>query len=393
MKVLLLGVGMQGKAALYDLTHREEVAKVVAADQDIEALRAYVDGQQHGSKVRCEHVDAANLANINRLMEQGADVVIDLLPPAFHGSIAGAAVKHGIHVVNASYALPEVKKLAQEARAREVTILPEFGMDPGIDLVLLGKAVRSLDSVEEILSYGAGFPEPEAAHNPLRYKVTWTFEGVLKSYRRAGRVIRDGKIVDIKDTEMFCPENIHEVEIEGLGKLEAFPNGDALKYADLLGIKASGLRNMGRYVLRWPGHCAFWKALVDLHLLDDEPVIVDGIAVDRKRFLAAAIEPHIHYGAHERDVVVVRIEVAGKKGGKNKRAVFQVIDRRDLETGHTAMNRTVGYTTSIGALMIGTGQITQRGVLSPINDVPYEHFAQELMKRGIRITTESAARE
>ncbi len=51
-------------------------------------------------------------------------------------------------------------------------------MDPGIDLVLLGEAVRSLDHVEEIISYGAGFPEPEATDNPLKYKVTWTFEGV-----------------------------------------------------------------------------------------------------------------------------------------------------------------------------------------------------------------------
>ncbi len=71
-----------------------------------------------------------------------------------------------------------MKGLADEAKARDVTILPEFGMDPGIDLVLLGEAVRSLDHVEEIISYGAGFPEPEATDNPLKYKVTWTFEGV-----------------------------------------------------------------------------------------------------------------------------------------------------------------------------------------------------------------------
>jgi len=46
----------------------------------------------------------------------------------------------------------KVEGLAEEAKARKVTILPEFGMDPGIDLVLLGEAVRSLDDVEEIIS-------------------------------------------------------------------------------------------------------------------------------------------------------------------------------------------------------------------------------------------------
>ncbi len=388
MKILLLGVGMQGKATLHDLVHHDKVDEVIAADWDLASLAAYVENKRYGAKVRCEHVDAANPESIKRLMQQGPDVVIDLLPVSFHGSVAAAAVEHKIHLVNASYAGPDVKQLAAQAKAQNVTLLPEFGMDPGIDLVLLGQAVRSLDSIEEIISYGAGFPELEAANNPLKYKVSWTFEGVLKSYRRAGRIIRDGKIVDIEETEMFSPENIHEIEIEGLGKLEGIPNGDALKYVELLGIERSALTNMGRYTLRWPGHCAFWKTLVDLHLLDDEPVIVDGVAVDRKRFLAAAIEPHIQYRANERDVVVVRVEVAGRKNGQKKRVAYQMIDKRDLETGLSGMSRTVGYTDSIGALMIGTGQITQRGLLSPVNDIPYKLFTQELAKRDIQVTSE-----
>jgi lysine 6-dehydrogenase len=391
MKVLLLGIGMQGKAALHDLVRSKRVTEIVAADRDLSALRSHVESKRYTAKVRCELVDAANPARLDRLMKEGPDVAIDLMPVLFHNSVASAAVKNSVHLVNASYATPEMKDLSDRAKAKGVTILPEFGMDPGIDLVLLGQAVRSLDHVEEIITYGAGFPEPEAADNALKYKVTWTFEGVLKSYRRAGRVIRDGEIVEIGDTEMFNPEHTHEIELEGLGKLEAFPNGDALKYADLLGLARSSLRNMGRYVLRWPGHCAFWKTMVDLHLLDDEPVSMDGVKIDRQRFLAAAITPHIQYGDDERDVVVVRIEVVGSKDGKKMRAIHQVIDRRDLETGFTAMSRTVGYTASIGAQMIATGKIRKRGLLSPVNDTPYELFAQELRKRDIRITSEVVA--
>jgi saccharopine dehydrogenase-like NADP-dependent oxidoreductase len=244
-----------------------------------------------------------------------------------------------------------------------------------------------LDSVEEIITYGAGFPELVAATGPLKYKVTWTFEGVLRSYLRTGRVIRDGEIVNIAETDMFLPEHIHELDLEGLGRLEAFPNGDAIAFARQLGLDPAGLRNLGRYVLRWPGHSALWRTLVGLHLLDDEPVAVDGLAVDRRRFLAAAIEPHIQYGPAERDVVVVRIDVSGWKGGKKKRILLQIIDQRDLETGHTAMCRTVGYTASIGAQMIASDQITKRGLLAAINDIPFEPFAQELQKRGIQITS------
>ncbi len=86
--------------------------------------------------------------------------------------------------------------------------------------------------------------------------------------------------------------------------------------------------------------------------------------------------------------MVVRVEVVGRQEGRKKRAVFQLIDRRDLATGLSAMSRTVGYTASIGALMIGTGQITRRGLLSPVNDVPYTLFVQELAKRNIQVTSE-----
>jgi lysine 6-dehydrogenase len=380
MKVLLLGVGMQGKAALHDLVDHD--VEVVAADREVDALREYVESRGYAG-ITCEQVDAADSASIDRLMATGVDVAVDLLPVPFIPAVTRSALSHGVHLVNTFYPLPEVEALADEAVDRGVTILPEFGMDPGIDLVLLGQAARSLDSVDGIASYGAGFPEPSACDNPLNYKVTWTFEGVLRSYRRAARLIRGGKVVDIGEREMFAAEHIHEIDIDGLGTLEAFPNADALEYADLLGLDAANMREMGRYVLRWPGHAALWKTLVDLGFLEDEPVDTGGKQVHPKEFLAAMLEPQMQYRDDERDVVVVRIDVSGLKGGQPARRVLQVIDRRDLDTGFTAMSRTVGYTASIGAQMIGDGTITKRGLLTPVHDVPFDPFVSALDERGI----------
>jgi saccharopine dehydrogenase-like NADP-dependent oxidoreductase len=205
---------------------------------------------------------------------------------------------------------------------------------------------------------------------------------------RGGRLIRDGRIVTVKNNEMFNPENIHDIRIPGLGTFEAYANGDSLAYAEMLGLDPEKLLRLGRYSFRWPGHCEFWKKLVDLHLLDDEPLIVDGLTVNRRRFLAAAIEPYIRLGEKERDVAVIRVEVTGTKSGKKMRAVLQVLDQRDLDTGFTAMNRTVGYTASIGAQLIGAGRLRQRGLLSPLRDMPYEIFKQELQKRNIHVSEE-----
>jgi len=355
MNILLLGAGMQGKAALHDLWQSPAVARIVVADKDLPALQKYVRSRRYGKKVSCAYVDAGKKASGRGLMKPRPAVVLDLLPSRFSGAAAAAALRAGANLVNTVYVLPEVRKLAAAIRAGGLTFLPEFGMDPGIDLVLLGRAVGLFDSVDAIASYGAGFPEAAAATNAIRYKVTWTFEGVLRAYMRGGRLVRGGRIVEIGGREMFSPENIHEITIPGLGRFEAYANGDAVPYARALGIDPSRLQGLGRYACRWPGHCAFWKKLVDLHLLDDEPLTVDGVTVNRRRFLAAAMEPYIRLGEKERDVAVIRVDVTGMKQGKRMRAVLQVIDRRDLATGFTAMSRTVGYTASIGAQLFGIG--------------------------------------
>jgi saccharopine dehydrogenase-like NADP-dependent oxidoreductase len=244
--------------------------------------------------------------------------------------------------------------------------------------------VRDLDEVHELYSYGAGFPEFEAADNPLKYKVTWTFEGVLNSYMRPGRILKQGRIIEVAADEMFTREHTGELDLEGFGRLEVYPNGDALKYAEILGIRDQ-VKTMGRFVLRWPGHCAFWEKMAKLGFLDTSPIKVGQASVVPRDFLCSLLEPQLQYRENERDVALIRVDARGVKDGHRKRIIYQVIDKRDIETGFTAMTRTVGFAASIGAHLILQGDIQKRGVLSPARDVPYEPFVDELKKRGIDV--------
>ncbi|MEM4482038.1 MAG: saccharopine dehydrogenase C-terminal domain-containing protein, partial [Desulfurococcaceae archaeon] len=56
------------------------------------------------------------------------------------------------------------------------------------------------------------------------------------------------------------------------------------------------------------------------------------------------------------------------------------------ETGFTAMQRTTGFTASVGAQMILRGDISKRGILFPGTDVPFDVLTAELEKRGMKIT-------
>ena len=201
-------------------------------------------------------------------------------------------------------------------------------------------------------------------------------------------VLSTGRVVELGPDEMFRPEQVHTVEVSKVGELEAYPNGDALPYADLLSLDRRVLVSLGRYSMRWPGHAEFWHKVVALGLLDDEPVAVDGVLVDRKRYLAAALGPRLQYAEGEQDLGILIVDVAGTRGGRAARIVMQVVDRRDLETGFTAMGRLVGFTASVGAQLVGSGTIAKRGLLSPVTDVPYRALVDALRARGIEVRVE-----
>jgi lysine 6-dehydrogenase len=266
-----------------------------------------------------------------------------------------------------------------------VIILPEMGLDPGIDLVMGRLAIDELDEVHGLYSYGGGVPAPECADNsPIKYKISWIFDRVLAVYVREGRLIKNGKLHIVPGNEIFREENIHEIEFPGIGSVEAYPNGDSERYVEIFGL-GKELVEMGRFALRWPGHSRFWRTMVDLGLLEDNTIKINNADISPRVFLTNWLTPRLQFGKEERDLALLRVEAWGLKKGKKVKVAYDLCDYRDLETGLFAMNRTVGFTSSIGALMILEGKITQPGVLSPVKHVPPLEFMEEIKKRGMEI--------
>lgn len=382
MRVLLLGVGLQGRAALTDLVRSPDVAHVVAVDQAIDRLARFVDTLET-TKVACVEADASDPAELSALLSRDVDLAIELLPSAFQTTVVTAAVEHGVHVVSTTYD-DGLSSLDAAARDVGVTVMPECGLDPGVDLVLCRLAIDALDDTHELNSYGAGIPERSAANNPLQYKISWNFDDVLKAYNRPARVLRDGQIVDVPADRLLAPAHVHSVHVDGVGDLEAFANADALAYADRFGIR-DDLQSTGRYSMRWPGHCALLHALIQMGFLSDEPVDVEGTLIAPRAILRDLLGPQLQYGPTERDLAILRVDARGRKAGVDTSVVYELVDRRDLTTGLLAMNRTVGFTVSVVAQMILRGEIGARGVRSPTVDVPGERLLSELRARGVSV--------
>jgi saccharopine dehydrogenase-like NADP-dependent oxidoreductase len=396
--VIQLGYGMQGKAALFDLARSGTVDRIIVADAS-PGLAEEV-GKMGYEKVSAVTIDASDPSAVLDLIK-GSDVVVELLPGFLAFQTAKAAVEAGVSLVSSMYLTnpgeqdpdknkerrKELEELDQEGRRKGITILQEFGMDPGIDLVLGNRALKELDEVQVFHSYGAGFPELASAGNPLRYKFTWSIIGVMRSYLRPARIFKNGSVVEIPADRMFSPENTHILDLPEMGgPLECFPNGDSEHFAEVFGLREK-IRAMGRYICRWPGHGAFWETMARSGFLGEEPVKCGDSEMSPAAFCASLLgsQKQFFYAEDEKDVALIRADVRGMRKGKPTRVIWQIVDRRDLETGFSAMQRTVGFPVSIGAQMILDGRISQKGVVDP-TQVPFEPYMKELESRGFKAT-------
>ncbi|MFB3886587.1 MAG: saccharopine dehydrogenase family protein [Thermodesulfobacteriota bacterium] len=384
MRILVLGgAGLQGRAVLHDLSRSSQVEEAVCADRDLAPLSTFKKFLDM-DKIRLQTLDVRNGEALVSLMRDRFDVVIDVLPVAFIGNVAEAALKAKVHVVNTMYGYQMPKGIHERALEKGIILMPESGLDPGIDLVLCGYGVSQMDEVHELHSYCGGIPELKAADNPLKYKISWTWHGVLQFYKTPARIMKDGRIIDIPAKDLHEERWVETIDFPGVGPLETIPNGDALVFPNSLGLLKT-LRSTTRCSLRWPGHSAFWKRLIDLDFLSDEPVKGLPVEITPHQFMVRHLEPRLQYREGERDMVIMRTMIAGRKGGKGMKITYDLIDFRDPETGLFAMNRTVGYTASIVAQMIANREIKGRGLLTPTRDIPYKSFLAEISKRGIQI--------
>lgn len=383
MNILVLGgCGAQGRAAVYDLIHSPNVTSVYCADQAPEDIYQWIDTPA-ADKIKSVKIDATDSKALKKLM-QSVDGVIDLLPRQFMVDVCKAAIDSKTHLVNTNYAYT-ISHLHEAACAAGIAIMPECGLDPGIDLVICQEAVRRFDEIDVIQSYCGGIPDADACDNPLNYKVSWTWEGVLSSTKRDSRMIRAGKTVDIPAADQHAPENIHQIDFPGLGLLEAIPNGNAAFFADQLGVGAT-ITETGRYAMRWPGWSAFWHPLKQLGFLSEEPV--DGLSgsVSPYEMMDRLLAPQLQYGQEERDLVPMMNIFEGRMDGRRCRLTTHLLIKRNTETGFMAMAQGVGFPASIVMQMIVENAIETRGLLAPTEHVPYEPFAHELGLRGISIS-------
>lgn len=377
MKIGVLGAGLMGKEVARDLAHSEGITAVGLAD--IELKRAQeICYQLQSPIVTAYQVNAGNEQELMDFMEK-FDVVVNALFYTFNETIAKTAVKVRTSVVDLgghiAHITDKVLRLDSEAKAAEITIIPDLGVAPGMINILSGYGISKLEKAESIKLYVGGIPvQPE---EPLKYNHVFSMEGVLDHYTDSSEIIRNGNLETIPSLS-----EVETVTFSGFDELEAFHTSGgtstltkSFPYLDTLEYKT----------IRYKGHAEKFKLLVDLNLTKNNyEVVVDGMKVSPRNVLLKVLDPIVDL-KDKVDAVLLRAIIEGRNRLVKTKYTYEMVTFKDNTTKVTAMAQATANTISVVAQMIANGTITKRGVYPPEKIVPGEKYIKEMAGRGVII--------
>jgi len=377
MRMLVLGAGLQGSACAYDLLQNPDVKEVRLADLKVDHLPHFL-APYSGKRLLPTRLDVRDADAVRAVMRE-SDAVMSAIPYYFNLELATLAAEVGVHFCDLGGNTEIVfkqKELDAKAKAKNVTIVPDCGLAPGMVNILAQYGIDRLDEVKAVRIFVGGLPQnPEP---PLNYQIVYSLEGVLDYYTTLSWVVRDGKPMQVKALSERVPIQFPKP----VGELEAFHTAGGLS---TMAWRYEGkIPTMEYKTLRYPGHAALMEAVREMGLLALEPVEVKGMKVIPRDAFIATVGPKLTK-PEGKDLVALRVTVEGKKNGKPQTIAFELVDRYDEKHGVSAMMRTTGYSLSITGQMQAKGEVTPAGVHTPDECMPAKRYIEELAKRGIEI--------
>ncbi len=376
MKLLVLGAGLQGTAAAFDMLRNPDVESVGIADVDgdrLESARLRLGDR----RLTAHELDAADTERATELMSD-YDGCLSAVPYFHNLELTRAAIAARTHFCDLggnNDVVNEQLKLDGAAFGAGITVIPDCGLAPGMAGILAAHGIRRLDEVAAVRIRVGGLPQHPRP--PLGYNRVFSLDGLLNEYSERCVIIRDGVKLSVEPLTEIEPIEFPDP----YGTLEAFHSSGGL--STLARTFAGKVRDMDYKTIRYPGHGAKMRTLWELGFFGKERLAVGDAELAPRELTARVLEKLLP--SNEPDVVLLRVTVLGTKHGGRRRLEFEVIDLLDAASGMTAMMRCTAYPASIILQMMAAKQIDARGVVVQERAVPAEPFIAALAGRDIQV--------
>ncbi len=433
-RILIIGAGRSSSSLISYLLSNAEAHQwhVTIADANKAAVESKIEKYKNSAKAVA--FDVTNEALRASLISE-SDFVISMLPAFMHGDVARDCVRLGKHLATASYVSDVMKELDAEAKQKQILLLNECGLDPGIDHASAMKVIDEIKSkggkITSFKSFCGGLVAPESNDNPWGYKFSWNPRNVILAGQGTAQFIEDGHLKFIPYNRLYT--QICQIEVDGYGQFDAYANRDSIGYKEPYGLNDA--HDMLRGTLRMAGYCKAWNVFVKLGLTDDSYKIKQAnsltytdlinsflpagkLSVKDKliAFMGSEIDAEVMTKLEylelfsnkpimlkegspaellqhlleekwllkpgDKDMIVMQHQFEYELNGKPHKLNSSLVVIGDDEV-HTAMAKTVGLPLAISVKNFLTGQFKLYGVQIPIVKEIYEPMLEELEKVGV----------
>jgi lysine 6-dehydrogenase len=393
MKLLVIGAGMMGTSAAYDMARSSGVTVVTIADTDKKRAKESSERVNKLARRRIAsavELDASDKKKSARLMGDH-NAALSAVPYFFNVALAKAAIDAHCHFADLGGNNAVVRdefSLSKQAEKRGVAIAPDCGLSPGMASILAGELMRRIGGTADALKiYVGGLPiDPKP---PFQYQLVFSIEGLINEYAEPAKILRKGKVTTI--------EPLSEVEIfrmPNFPPLEAFHTSGGT--STLPETFAGRVGECFEKTLRYRGTLPYIKALYDFGLFSRDKIKIGKTEVSPRDVTSRLMWNKL--AGNQPDVTVLRVEAHEKVPGGLRALVsgkreprvlsFSLVDRFDSKTVMTSMMRTTAWPASVVVQMLASGEIAKRGGIRQELDVPADSFLDAMRARGIMIQYE-----
>lgn len=370
-KIAVLGAGLVGKAIAIDLAKQYDVTSIDINAEALASLNQY--------KIKTQRVDVSDHSKLAHLIEP-FDLVIGAVPGFMGFNTVRTVIGSNKNMVDISFFPEDPFELDALAKQKGLTIITDCGVAPGMGNIILGyhHTKMKIDSYECLVG---GLPV--VREWPYEYKAVFSPIDVIEEYTRPARYVQNSALV-VREA-LSDPELIH---FDGVGTLESW-NSDGLRSL----IKTMpDIPNMIEKTLRYPGCIEYLRVLRESGFFSYEEIEVNGTRVRPIDVTARLLFPKWKLKPGEEEFTVMRIRIAGKEGGIQKKYEYNLLDYTDKQTQTLSMARTTGYTCTAAAQLVLEGNFTRKGISPPEflgeNENNFRDIVEHLKSRGVvyRIT-------
>ena len=378
-KFVIVGSGRQGISVAYDLL-RDSNHNVVMVDIHEDFLNQALNKISTISNSKNLKGIVTDVSDSDQMLEilSDADVMISAVPYKFNLDLTKLAIKSKTSMVDLgghTNIVREQLSMNEQAQESGITIVPDCGMGPGMNITMAVLATEILDQTDEIYICDGGLPKDPKP--PWNYSLFFNIEGLTNEYDEQAYFLKDGEIVEVP-----CFDNIENVSFDNIGELEAAVTSGGL--STMPWTFKNKLKVLENKTLRYKGHWEWMKAYRELGLFSREVIDHNDREIVPRHFYHQLLEKKLDHGRVE-DVCLMRIKAIGFKDSKKIELTIDAVEYYNQKLDLTAMEKWTGWHISIMALEIAYNKVSN-GAISVENALKGHTFLEEARNRGYDIT-------